>query len=123
MPVTLDWDDAEKKNLRLTLLDNWEWEDLKVISPVAITMCSSVDHTVHILVDHTQTDHLAHGALSNAVSLMDILPANLGSVVVVTHIVALRRALKTVGFITGGRGRKLYSVGTFDDAYRLLDTL
>lgn len=122
MPVTLDWDDAEKTRVRLTLLDNWEWEDLNVIIPVGISLFRSVDHTVHVVVDHTQTDHLAHGALSHAVSLMDLLPPNLGSVVVVTHIVPLRRALKTIGFITGGRGHKLESVATFAEAYRLLDS-
>jgi hypothetical protein len=78
-----------------------------------------VDHPVHVLVDHTQTDHLAHGVLSHAVGLMDLLPPNLGSVIIVTHILPLRRVLKTIGFITGGRGYKLKGVATFDEAYRL----
>jgi hypothetical protein len=120
MTVTLDWDNAEKTILRLTLADGWEWEDLHVVLPVGFSLMQSVDHTVHILVDHTRTNHLAHGALSRAIDLMDKLPPNLGYVVVVTHILPLRRALKTIGFITGGRGQRLYSTATFDEAYRLM---
>jgi hypothetical protein len=121
MPVTLDWDNADKTILRLTLMDNWEWEDLTVISPVAIALLGSVEHAVHVLVDHAQTDHLARGGLTHAVGLMDLLPSNLGSVIIVTHILPLRRVVKTIGYITGGRGHKLSSVATFDEAYRLFD--
>lgn len=119
MPVTLDWDNPEKTILRLTLADGWAWEDLKVVSPVAIALMGSVDHTVHVLVDHTKTHDLARGGPTHALELMRILPPNFGIVVVVAEPVGIRKVLNAVGILTGtSLGRRIAGVATFEEAYR-----
>jgi hypothetical protein len=121
MHITMDWDNSEKTILRMTFADGWTWDDLYVIAPVAASQMRSVEHTVHVLVDNTRTRRLAEGGPSRAVDLMKALPPNLGYVVVVTHNLAVRRVLKSVGYMTGtALGHRLLGVATFEEAYQAI---
>jgi hypothetical protein len=120
MPIAIDWDNAEKTIVRVTLGDDWSWESLAVIHPVIVTLLSSVENTVHILVDYTQTNVMADGGPSHAWDFLELLPPNGGQVAIVTPNLAIRRVLNAVGMLSNDpNSTKIQGVATFEDAYRL----
>jgi hypothetical protein len=120
MPISIDWDNPEKTVVRVTLGDDWSWENLGIIHPVIVTLLGSVENTVHILVDYTQTNVMADGGPSHAFDFLELLPPNGGQVAVVTPNLAIRRVLNAVGILSDmPNSTKIQGVATFEDAYRL----
>jgi hypothetical protein len=120
MPISIDWDNDEKTIVRVTLGDDWSWERIEVIHPVILTLLTSVEHTVHILIDYTQTNVMADGGPSHAFDFLELLPPNAGLVAVVTPNLAIRRVLNALGVMSDSpSSKKIQGVATFDEAYAM----
>lgn len=119
MPISADWDNSEKTILRLTLVGDWTWDELHVTNPVITSLMRSVDHTVHMLVDYTQTRRMPGGGPTRILELVNTYPENFGILVIVTSNVGVRRALNAFNAISPlKRGKKLHGAATFEEAYR-----
>ncbi len=117
MNLSIAWDNPEQTVIRQTLLDGWTWEALYELNQQTNAMMRSVDHTVHLMVDFTQTSHLPVGGLTHAHNIFKNYPPNFGILVVVTHNLLVERMISMFQAVYS---RKVYGVGSFDDAYRLL---
>lgn len=116
--LALDWDNAEKTILRLTLYDGWTWDDVFELNPVALKLVRDADHTVYVLIDFTHTRDLPSGATMHLAAILSGYPPNLGLVVAVTQHTLVNRMINVVRIVLAGRlAQQFQVVDTFDDAY------
>jgi hypothetical protein len=122
MNMTVEWDNEDHNIVRLTLHDGWTWEQLYETNKNIAAMMREAPQTVHLLLDYTQTKTLPMGGvIMHARNIMSAYPANWGLFVVVTRNMLVQR-LATIFRETfkANLGKRVMTVTTFDDAYRMI---
>lgn len=116
--LSLDWDNAEKTILRLTIYNGWTWEDAFEMNPVGLRLLRDADHTVHVLVDFTNTRDLPTGATMHMPTILNSYPPNLGLVIAVTQHTLVNRMINVLRAVFPGKlSEKFQVVDSFEDAY------
>ncbi len=86
MAVHIQWDNSEKTVLRYDFEGRWTWQEFMAIFPQAKTMASTVQHTVHSIVnplDDKSRGYLPPNTLAQVVQLYRGAPPNIGATVIV----------------------------------------
>lgn len=64
MPVSMDWDNAERTVIRVTFEGQWETDDIYRMINKGVAMIDSVDHIVDSIFDFTHSTSSPTSALS-----------------------------------------------------------
>jgi hypothetical protein len=70
MPVTIEWDNAEKTLVRMEMIGDWTWDEARAGAERGYAMLDSVDYEVGVIIDYSQGAGLPAHALSNARSMI-----------------------------------------------------
>lgn len=70
MPITLQWDDAEKTRLLLRFDGKWTWEEMYEMIQTIHQHIEGVPHTVHLLMEWSKSGTVPLNALSHARNMM-----------------------------------------------------
>ena len=123
LPIQIGWDNAQQTVVRLTLRDNWSWEELYTSNQEIIKLMNSTPQTVHLLIDYTQTNAVpVGGVIMHARNILTAYPPNCDLLIMVTRNMLVQR-LTTIFQATfqNGIGKRVYSVTSDDAAYRLIE--
>lgn len=83
MGVHLIWQDDEKTVLRQVFVSSWTLEDFRQASETTQKLLNGLPHTVHLILDHSQSEHTPSNILSLIRDLDQYVAENQGTVVVV----------------------------------------
>ena len=64
MSIAICWDNDEKTALRYVFEGLWDWDELWERSAEIRSLMNTVDHTVHLIIDMSETSFLPQGALN-----------------------------------------------------------
>src|SRR5450432_1991208 len=77
MRIQVSWDNEKHSVVRLTLLDNWSWDELYVANEEIVAMMKTSPQTVHLLIDYTQANTVPMGGvITHARIILGAYPPN-----------------------------------------------
>lgn len=120
MSIEIYWDNEEKTAVCLKLLEGWSWKELYDHNPEIVEMMASVDHPVHLLIDHTSNTPLpTNGVITHARNILGAYPPNCDLRVIVTpSMLALRMVSAFQMTFKASLGKQVFAAKTREDAYR-----
>jgi hypothetical protein len=65
MPITATWFDEEHTIILQSYMGDWTWDDWNVCNDELQAMLDSVDHTVHTIIDVSQSGQLPPGGYAS----------------------------------------------------------
>ncbi len=83
MNIEVSWDNDEKTIIQFAYAENWTWEDFHSATKISNQMISSVEQTVDVIADFSNSTSPPMGALGKFRSAMETSPENQGFVVIV----------------------------------------
>jgi len=125
MPITVQWEDDDRRIIRQTFTGNWTWKEF-------IHACTSdegnaglmrsVSHTVHVISDFTQSGPIPlGGAISQSRSVMRHYPPNWGTLTVVTTNPFVRTLVNAFrSTYPSSFGARTFAAATIDEAHALI---
>src|SRR5688572_2218777 len=120
MSIEIVWDNEEKNVICLKLLEGWTWRELYDHNQQIVDMMASVDHPVHLLIDHTSNAPLpTNGVITHARNILGAYPSNCDlRMLVTTSMLALRMISAFQMTYRAGLGKQVFAAKTREDAYR-----
>ncbi len=85
MGITVSWDNEQQSIIRYEAKGRWDWIDFDRAVERAFTMTEQLEHTVDALFDLRKSAELPNGAVIHFRRWISVLPANRGSIVVVSN--------------------------------------
>lgn len=122
MTIQTGWDNDDLTVIRTALHDHWTWETLYGVNNDVIDMMRGVDHSVHLLLDCTESDTIpAGGVIMHMRNLLGAYPPNCDLRIVITHNVLVERLMNIfqAAFQTG-LGKQVYTVSSVEEAYDVI---
>lgn len=123
MPVHVEWDNPEHTVIREDFIDPWTWEDYLVAASQDDEFIDSVDHTVHLMLNLTQTKSIPPNPFGYLQSVGADLSPNLGLILIVGGSMWAETIVNLFYKLYGSRSEGLmgvYSVDTREEAYELI---
>lgn len=120
MPIQVSWGDPQKTIIHSEFNEAWTLEDAHNMIDEMYTMTSSVNHTVHVIIDFTRSQSSPAKLLTAGSHIEKRSSPNTGISIVVKANGFLRvmTQLITKMFVNGS---KLYFVDTADQAYQVIE--
>lgn|GEM_PF-3365836 len=120
MSIEISWDNEVKTVVCLKLLEDWSWRELYDHNQEIVDMMASVDHPVHLLIDHTSNAPLpTNGVITHARNILGAYPPNCDlRILVTTSMLALRMVSAFQMTFRANLGKYLFAAKTREDAYR-----
>ncbi|MBC6937874.1 MAG: hypothetical protein DWB42_18890 [Chloroflexi bacterium] len=66
MPVTVEWDNAEKTIIRMAMVGHWTWDEAYAAFADGDQMLDGVNHRVGVIIDLRESKGVPPAALANA---------------------------------------------------------
>lgn len=120
MGITVNWDNEQQSIIRYDAKGRWDWIDFDRAVERAFTMTESVDHTVDALFDLRKSGELPNGAVLHFRRWLSVLPANRGSIVVVSNRESAHILVDMLRRIDRKAATRLVITDSLDAARRLL---
>src|SRR5450432_3539711 len=115
MRIQVSWDNEKHSVVRLTLLDNWSWDELYVANEEIVAMMKTSPQTVHLLIDYTQANTVPMGGvITHARNILGAYPPNCDLLILVTRNMLMQRlAAIFQKTFRGGLGSRVYTFTSF----------
>jgi len=82
MPLIASWVNEEKTIILLKHLGRWTWDEIFDVFQEGIQMLNTVDHTVHVLIDHSEDEGGPVNFVSELPRLASLsMPPNVGMLI------------------------------------------
>ena len=119
MPIVVSWGNPEKTVLEAAFNEAWTLEDSHNMIDEMYKMTSSVDHTVHVIMDFTRSQSSPAKLLSAGNHIEKRASPNSGVSVIVKANAFMKAITQLIMkmFVSNG---KLYFVNTLDEAYQAI---
>ena len=119
MPIVVSWGNSEKTVVESAFNEAWTLEDGHNMIDEIHAMTSSVDHTVHVIMDFTRSQSSPAKMLSAGNHIEKRASANSGLSIIVKANAFMKAITQLIMkmFVSNG---KLYFVDTLDEAYEII---
>jgi hypothetical protein len=114
------WHNDEKTILRQVYLEGATLQDFYEVVDESYEMATSVDHTVHIIIDVTQTSRIPGNIISGMRYAANKIPPNRGLVVSVGLGTFMDMILGVTKKIYPTLAQNSYAVKTFEEAEKII---
>lgn len=122
MNIAIDWDDEAQTIIRLTLTDDWRWEEFYEANTSILKLIRQSSRTIYILVDYTHANTVPMGGvITHTRNILSAYPENWALMIFVTQNLLVQR-LMTIFQTTfrTGLGKKVRLASSFNDAYNTI---
>lgn len=122
MKITFDWEDEDQTIVRVTLADDWRWEELYTINAEIARMIHDSQHPVYILIDYTNTNTVPlGGVITHTRNILSAYPETWVLTIFVTQNMLVQR-LMTIFQTTfrAGLGKKVRLASSLGEAHRII---
>ncbi|SRR5258706_6926935 len=123
MPITVQWDDDEKRVVRYTFDGKWTWDEYHSAIANAFDLVKDLPYIVNMLLDFSASNLFPSNALSHFAGSMKTPPRDYDAVVVVTRSRFVETIASVISRLSGRIGKKIIVVKTLDEGRAYLATL
>jgi hypothetical protein len=120
MPASVTWDNEERTIIHQKLVGEWTFEDYTKSAAETQELTASMSHTVHVIVDFTESTGYPTRLLAAGQALDRNLPTNQGSVFVVKCPPYIQAVFDIVVKLYPKVGQNAYYVETVEEAYSII---
>jgi hypothetical protein len=120
MPAIVGWENAEKTIIRQQLTGDWTFEEYTNSAKETQMLTGSVAHTVHVIIDFTETKSYPTKMLSVGSSLDRNLPANQGVVVVIQVPAYIRALFEVMGKLYPKVTQNSFEANSLEEAHAII---
>ena len=117
MPVAMDWENPERKIIRVTFLGEWNVDDIHRMITKRNSMMECVNYPVHQILDMTASTSSPSNLLS-VTSRAELPPNKTGSLVLVVNASNyIKSVAKIMKRLSPRLFEGIYAVNSLDEAY------
>jgi hypothetical protein len=120
MPTSVGWENDEKTIIRQQLIGDWTFEEYTASARETQMLTASVPHTVHVIIDFTESISYPTKLLSVGSSLDRNMPANQGLLVVIQVPAYIRALFEVMSKLYPKIGQDSFEVNTLDEAHAVI---
>lgn len=124
MPVTAKWFNEERTIILQSYTGKWTWDEWDVCNDQVHAMMDSVAHTVHTIIDLSQSGPLPPGSFTSCLSDLPRIPSathpNSGYLVFIGTTFAHEALTDVISVFFEEVGRRFLFTDTFEDVDVLL---
>ena len=124
MPFTIEWGNEEKTISHLKVIGSWDWNDYYAATKQGYEMIESVDHTVNIIIDFTDSNgSLPPSAMTHLRKSANNAHPRRGVLVMVSkRMILLKTFVNLLQKVTRAM-TTVYLAGTLDEAYTIINEI
>lgn len=120
MPALITWENAEKTIIRHQLIGDWTYEEYSKTAAETQELTGSVSHTVHVIVDFTESISYPTRLLAAGQALDRNLPPNQGMLFVVKCPPYIRAVFDIIIKLYPKTGSNAHYVETLEEAFEII---
>lgn len=120
MPALVTWENAEKTIIRHQLIGDWTYEEYSKTAAETQALTASVPHTVHVIVDFSQSISYPTRMLAAGQALDRNLPANQGLLCVIKCPPYIQAVFDIMVKLYPKMGQNVYNVETLEEAFDII---
>ena len=120
MPVSMDWDNAQRTVIRVTFDGTWEIKDIHLIINKGVSMIESVDHDVDTIYDFTRSKFSPKHILTTVDYMENSHNIHERLMIMVNASVYIRSLTKVAAVMAPKTFADVRFVNCLEDAYALI---
>lgn len=120
MPASVDWENAEKTIIRQRLMGDWTFEEYMASARQTQAMTGSVSHTVHVIIDFSESQSHPTKMLAAGTTLDRNFPANQGLLFSVQCPPYIRALFEVMSKLYPKIGQNSFEVHTVEEALAII---